>query len=176
MARAPDPFEREMIAALPRLKRAALVWTRNPDAADDLVQETVIRAIAARDSYQLGTNMVGWLCFIARNQFISEKRRAWRSVTMPVFVSDAGGEVTLADLETVPASQCDSLELDDVMEALGYVTPVHADAVLAVAEGLSYEEAAEDLGVAVGTVKSRVARGRRELEAYFGLNISRETT
>lgn len=167
MSRPSDPFEREMLAAMPKLRRAAMAWTRNPEQADDLVQDTMVRALGARDSYVLGSNMAAWLCVIGRNLFYSQRRRAWRSVQMPTIRGKDGTERDLTEQIPTPARQQDTLEFNDLLEALSYLPSEQRDAVLLIGEGLSYEEAAAELALEVGTVKSRASRGRAALEAYF---------
>jgi RNA polymerase sigma-70 factor (ECF subfamily) len=171
VARGPDPFERELTALRSHLLAFARTLCRDADQAEDLVQETFVKAWVARDSFQTGTNMKAWTFMILRNQFYSDKRRSWRSVTMPV-TEDGTSMAELVLLS--PPDQSDKLEVADLMEALSYLNPEMADAVLGAAEGLSYEELAEEAGIAVGTVKSRVSRGRAQLDAWFGLNIIEE--
>lgn len=166
-------FDRALVEAIPRLRRAALAWTKDVDQAADLVQEALTRALKARASFALGSNMVAWLCFIARNQFYSDKRRGWRSVQMPTFIAADGSEFSLADQIPVAPPQMDTLELEELQEALGYLPDDMAEAIRCVAiDGLSYEEAAAEIGTETGTIKSRVSRGRKILDAYFGLNRS----
>lgn len=169
-----DPFERDLLAALPKLRRVAIRLTRDSDAAADLVQDAIERAWRARESFALGTNMGAWLCFIGRNHFLSRKRRDWRWQQFPVGQNKHGEEVEFIDLLPAPANQHHKLELDDLLEALGYLPAEQRDAILLVGEGLSYDEAAAELGTSEGTIKSRVCRGRDALDAYFGNNIIEE--
>lgn len=164
-------FDAALIAATPKLRRAALVWTRDPDKAADLVQDTLVKALRARASFMLGTNMGAWLCFIGRNQFYSEKRRAWRMVQMPMLAGKDGGEISLAEQIPVAASQQDHIDLEELQEALSYLPSEMAEAIRCIAiDGLTYEEAANELDTETGTIKSRVSRGRKILDDYFGLN------
>ena len=129
----------------------------NRDRADDLVQETLAKAIANRDKYREGTNLHAWLVTILRNQYYSEGRRRWREV------SDAEG--TYAARLTEPPQHPGHLELRDFLSALQLLPDEQREALVLVgASGLSYEEAAEVLGTRIGTVKSRVSRARARLE------------
>lgn len=172
MAHVPDAFERELVAALPRVRAACLAWTRNEDRAADLVQSAVERALKNRDSYALGSNMAAWVTFIARNVFYSERRRDWRWQQPPVVRGKDGEEVEAFDLLlTVKPVGTTRLELGELLEAMSYLPADQQEAILMVAEGLSYEDVAVAVGTETGTVKSRVSRGRAQLETYFGLNI-----
>jgi RNA polymerase sigma-70 factor (ECF subfamily) len=132
----------------------------NRDRADDLVQETLAKAIANRDKYRVGTNLHAWLVTILRNQYYSEGRRRWREV------SDADG-THAARLTEVPG-QHGYLELRDFLSALQVLPIDQREALILVgASGLSYEEAATVLNTRVGTVKSRVSRARARLEAML---------
>jgi len=174
MSRPTDQFEREILAAMPKVRAFAFKLTRDRDQADDLVQDTMVRALAARESFALGTSAAAWMCFIARNQFYTQRRRDWRWQQMPVGQSKRGEEVELDILPPTPANQQQKLELDDLLQAISYLHPLHREAIMLAAEGLSYEEMAAELGTEVGTVKSRVSRGRADLDAYFGNNIIEE--
>lgn len=154
-----DAFDAQLVAEMPGLRRWCVSLAKTPWAADDLMQGTAVRAIASRDSFLMGTNMKAWLCFIARNLFYSDKRRAWRMVEM--------GE---GQAERVPqaASAIHALELRELFQALSYLPEEQRDALLAVGlEGEDYESAAEMLGCSTGTVKSRVSRGRDALDVFF---------
>ena len=129
----------------------------NRDRADDLVQETVMRALANREKFQEGTNLHAWLVTILRNQFYSEGRKRRREV------EDADGlhAGRLADI----AAQPGHLELEDFLRAMRLLPDEQREALILIgASGFSYEEAAEICGVPVGTVKSRVSRARARLE------------
>lgn len=153
-----DAFETEMLEALPKLRRWASQLTRSADQGEDLTQETLIKALRYKDSYIIGSNMVAWLRFIAKATFISEKRRAWRSVQW---------DDDFAKTLKINADAHHALELKEVLQAMKFLPRDYAEAVMMIAEGMSYEEAAEELGCAVGSVKSRVSRGREALERLF---------
>lgn len=149
-----DPAARaSMLAAIPRLRTFAFSLCRNRDRADDLVQETIVRACAGIDTFTPGTNMSAWLAAILRNHFYSEHRRRWREV------EDANG-VHAATLMTLP-DQVVSLEQRELRQALDRLPdPMREALYLVFASGLSYPEAAQICGCAVGTIKSRVHRAR----------------
>lgn len=168
MARDPDPFEHDLVALLPALQAFARHLAKDSDRGEDLTQDALVNALKYREKFTAGTNLKAWVFFIARNIFYSERRRAWRMITMPYVGVDES--VSLADMIPTPARQHHSLELDDLLEAISYLPPLMADAVLAIGEGISYEEAAAEFGSEVGTVKSRVSRGRAQLDQWFGLS------
>ncbi len=151
-----DSFKRELLATLPHLRAFARGLCGRPDVADDLVQETAIKAWTARERFNEGTNMRAWTFVILRNHFRSELRRGRRE-----------GEYDEAVAERVlvaPPSQEGPLHLDDMQRALQKLPAERREALLLVgAGGFSYEEAAEICGCAIGTMKSRVARGRAAL-------------
>lgn len=134
----------------------SLTRRRRPADAEDVMQAAQLKAWAARDQFRPGSNMRAWLFTIARNHFVSECRRD----------KFAGGSVDDLDLAMLPhdlPSQEGPLHLADVVEALGLMPKAQADAMLAVAAGDSYEDVAVAAGCRVGTIKSRVARGRTAL-------------
>ena len=145
-----------MLGATPNLRAFAISLTSNVDRADDLVQETLMRAIANIDRFQPGTNMQAWLFTILRNLFHSEYRKRRREV------EDADGKyaATLA----IQPHQGAHLDFEDLQKALGRLPHDQREALLLVgASGFSYEQAAEICGCAVGTIKSRVNRARNRL-------------
>jgi RNA polymerase sigma-70 factor (ECF subfamily) len=149
-------FRDDLVAAIPVLRGFARSLSGNRDRADDLVQETLAKAIANRDKYRTGTNLHAWLVTILRNQYYSEGRRRWREV------SDAEG-THAARLVEQPAHSA-RLELREFMAALQVLPPDQREALVLVgAAGFSYEEAAAISGCAVGTIKSRVNRARSKL-------------
>jgi RNA polymerase sigma-70 factor (ECF subfamily) len=126
------------------------------DRADDLVQETLMRAIANIDRFQPGTNMQAWLFTILRNLFHSEYRKRRREV------EDADGKYAAA--LSVQPDQLPHLDFEDLQKALARLPHDQREALLLVgASGFSYEQAAEICGCAVGTIKSRVNRARNRL-------------
>lgn len=153
-----DDFERELLPQLKFFRAMAQKLTRNSNTAEDLYGDTILRMIEYKDSYKIGTTIRGWGCFIMRNLLFSRNRRSWRWQEW-----NDHYDITLADADNPHAR----LELKEVLEAFKYLQPSHAEAVFMLAEGLSYEEAAREAGVEAGTIKSRVSRGRAQLEAIF---------
>jgi RNA polymerase sigma-70 factor (ECF subfamily) len=146
----------DLLAALPSLRAFALSLVHDRNRADDLVQDTIMRAWKAIDRFEPGTNLNAWLFTILRNLFYSEFRKKTREVEDP--------EGTYAaTLRTAPDQQS-HLDYEDMRTALAKVPHDQREAlILVAAEGMSYEEAAAITGVAVGTVKSRVNRARHRL-------------
>ena len=152
----------EIILHLPALRAFALGLTRNPDRADDLVQDTVERAWRHIGSFKPGTNLRGWLCTILRNGYYSDLRKGRREVPDPegVFV---------ARLAVLPAHD-GVLALSEFLVAFARLTPEHREVLTLVgALGFSYEEAAQATTLAIGTVKSRVSRARAILKDILDL-------
>jgi RNA polymerase sigma-70 factor, ECF subfamily len=162
-AAAVDPGIRDaMLAAVPGLRAYAISLCRNIDRADDLVQETLLRAWAHADSFQAGTNMSAWLFTILRNAFHSEYRKRRREV------GDGDG-IYAATLRSQP-EQNSHLQFEEFREALGALPIDQCEALVLVgASGFSYEQAAEICGCAVGTIKSRVNRARSRLAEIMAI-------
>jgi RNA polymerase sigma-70 factor, ECF subfamily len=153
-------FKAELVALIPHLRAFARSLSGAAASGDDLAQEALIKAWSARASYQMGTNMKAWTFMILRNQFFSERRRAWRRVQL----DQEAAERTLVAVDDPSAA----LALDDLRMALAMLPAEQREALVLVgAGGFAYEEAAEICGCAVGTVKSRVSRARRGLHAIL---------
>jgi RNA polymerase sigma-70 factor, ECF subfamily len=152
-----EPTVREaMLRSTPNLRAFAISLTSNVDRADDLVQETLTRAIANIQRFEPGTNMQAWLFTILRNLFHSEYRKRRREV------EDADGKYA-ASLAVQP-HQGIHLDFADLGKALARLPHDQREALLLVgASGFSYEQAAAICGCAVGTIKSRVNRARTRL-------------
>jgi RNA polymerase sigma-70 factor (ECF subfamily) len=144
-------------AEIPYLRRYARALTGNAEAADDLVQDSLERAIARFDQFQAGTNLRAWLFTIVHNMRCDQHRRwARRPVEVPI---DAAAQEA-----STRASQADALHLADFRRAFARLSEPHREVLALVGlEGLDYQRAAEILGVEVGTVKSRVFRARESL-------------
>jgi RNA polymerase sigma-70 factor (ECF subfamily) len=160
-------FEREALPHLDTLYRVALRLAGNAADAEDLVQETMLRAYRSWDRFTLGTNAKGWLLTILRHLFINEYRRKRRhpeSVDLDTIEPFAVFEdVQERDPQ---GAFFDRIVDDEVLRAVDQLPEAFREAVmLSDVEGLSYEEVAKVLGVPVGTVKSRLYRGRRLLQA-----------
>jgi len=150
-------FRASLLEAIPSLRAFAVSLTKNSDRADDLVQETLVKAWDKQSSFQPGTNLRAWLFTILRNEFYSQMRKRGREV------QDSDGAIT-ARLSIHP-SQDGSLDLDDFRKALELLPEDQREAIVLIgASGFSYEEAAEICGCAVGTIKSRVSRARSRLQ------------
>ncbi|MEK1886496.1 MAG: RNA polymerase sigma factor [Phyllobacterium sp.] len=150
-------FKRDLIASLPKLRAFAVSLIGNPDRADDLVQDTIMKAWAKQDSFEPGTNIKAWLFTILRNEFYSQMRKRGREV------QDSDG--TFTEQLSVHPAQYGSLDLQDFRKALDKLPDDQREAIILVgASGFSYEEAADICGCAVGTIKSRVSRARTRLQ------------
>ncbi|MCV6593073.1 MAG: RNA polymerase sigma factor [Silicimonas sp.] len=155
-----DPRE-EIVEHLPALRAFALSLTRNRALADDIVQDTVIKAWTGFEAFQQGTKLRAWLFTILRNNFYSHHRRARREI------EDVDG-LHAARLAVSP-SHDGRLMLGEVLAAFEQLTAEQREVLLLVgASGFSYDEAAEICGVSLGTVKSRINRGRRALGDMLG--------
>lgn len=156
-----DPeFKAELAQVIPHLRAFGRSLSGNRDLADDLVQETLLKAWAARKRFQAGTNMRAWTFIILRNLYLSQMRRSRFRGEWDDLVADR--------LLAAPAGQDKHVELADMQRALLMLPQPQREALILVgAGGFAYEEAAEICGVAVGTIKSRVARGRVALEALM---------
>ena len=146
----------DMLQHLPHLRAFARTLTGNRERADDLVQDTIIRALNAEEQFVAGTNLKAWLMTILRNHYINGLRRMRLE-------GDSIEQVPDSAFAT-PAVQDNKMELQEVSAALMKMSPEHREVlVLISASGLSYEETASVCGCAVGTVKSRLNRARQEL-------------
>ncbi|MGB3500721.1 MAG: sigma-70 family RNA polymerase sigma factor [Mesorhizobium sp.] len=150
-------FKAGLLAAIPNLRAFAVSLTHSSDRADDLVQETLVKAWDKQRSFEPGTNLKAWLFTILRNEFYSQMRKRGREI------QDSDGIMT-AKLAVHP-SQPGKLDLEDFRGALGQLPEDQREAIILIgASGFSYEEAAEICGCAIGTIKSRVSRARTRLQ------------
>ena len=142
-------------AEIPRLRRYALALLRDRDRADDLVQDTILHGLEKLHLFQTGTNLRAWLFTIMHNQHINSFRRSVRR----------GQTIHVEKVHLVtPASQASSLELRDLDRAIALLPEEQRTALLLVGlEGMTYEEVAQICNVPVGTVRSRISRGREAL-------------
>ncbi|ACE92465.1 RNA polymerase sigma factor protein [Rhizobium phaseoli] len=156
-------FKRELLAALPSLRAFAISLIGRHDRADDLVQDTIMKAWAKQDHFEMGTNMKAWLFTILRNELYSQMRKSGREV------QDSDGLFT--ESMAMHPSQYGALDLQDFKKALDQLPPDQREAIILVgASGFSYEEAAEICGCAVGTIKSRVNRARQRLQELLQIS------
>jgi RNA polymerase sigma-70 factor, ECF subfamily len=167
-------FARMLEAQIPRLRRYACALTRDVVRADDLVQDCLTRAVAKQHLWQYGTNLRAWLFTILHNQYVNDVRRSVRE----------GATVELeeeAPQLTVQPNAIPTLQLRDLKAALGRLLPEQRQVILLVGlEGMSYGEVASVLNAPVGTVRSRLSRGRDQLRRLMGMEeeerASRQTS
>jgi len=157
-------FEREVLDLRPALCAFARRLQRQEADAEDLVQDTILRALAARERFQEGTNLKAWLFTIMRNLFNTGWRRSCRETTPGSEVIEAGS--------ATPATQSATLWARETMERLLHdLSPAHREILILIPVlGLGYEEAAEVCRCSVGTVKSRLSRARAALATLAGEN------
>ena len=148
---------------MPNLRAFAISLCGNVHQADDLVQDTLLKAWSNADNFEAGTNLRAWLFTILRNTYYSIYRRRGREV------QDSDG--VYAKRIATAAPQESAVEMQEFRIALTKLSEEHREALILVgASGFSYEEAAEVCGVAVGTVKSRVNRARAKLAELLGID------
>src|SRR5712672_4007682 len=163
----PPSVSEAMLGAVPSLRAFAISLSGNVDRADDLVQETLLRAWANLNSFEPGTNMSAWLFTILRNLFRSEYRKRRREV--------ADSEGTYAETLKTQPEQTSRVEFEEFRAALAKLPADQREALVLVgASGFSYEEAAQICGSAVGTIKSRVNRARTRLAELLAIEGARE--
>lgn len=148
----------DLMATLPRLSRYARFLARNHADADDLLQDTVMRILAAAGSYRQGTNFKAWACMVMRNRFLTVHVRGHGRM---VSIDDV-----VLDLAHRPPSQTDGLEHQDLVDQFMQL-PGESRSLLALADDTPYEDIALATGCAVGTVKSRVHRARTNLRGML---------
>lgn len=157
-----DPRE-AVVEHLPAMRAFAASLTRNSAAADDLVQDTIVKAWKNFDKFQEGTNLRAWLFTILRNTFYSDLRKKKREV------EDADG--LMAETLSEKPHHDGRLALADFERVFSELPVEQREALILVgASGMSYEEAAETCGVAIGTIKSRINRGRAKLTELLELS------
>ncbi|HZD89148.1 MAG TPA: sigma-70 family RNA polymerase sigma factor [Pseudolabrys sp.] len=161
-------FNGRLEEQLPRLRRYARALTRDKQRADDLVQDTVVRALAKQHLWQEGTNLRAWLFTLMHNQYVNDVRRAGRE----------GGNVDVAEMASVLAATTDptaARRLHEMEEGLAQLPLEQREAILLIAlEGMRYDEAASVLGVPIGTVRSRLSRGRDTLRRLLDIEETAE--
>lgn len=147
---------------LPALRAFAISLTRNLSEADDLVQDTIVKAWSNIDKFEVGTDLRAWLFTILRNTFFSDRRKRKREVADP-------DGIHAQNLFDKPEHD-GRLAFNDFTRAFDQLSPEHREVLILVgANGYSCEEAAAMMGVAVGTVKSRTSRARSKLAQLLGL-------
>lgn len=152
-----DVVSAGVVETLSNLRAFARSLTRNPQQADDLVHDAVVRALSAAHQFTPGTNFKAWIFTILRNLFYNQGRKPW-SRHLPL------DDLTVNE-PSIRANQEDALAFCDFRRAFWQLAPEHREVLTLVgASGMSYEEAAAVCRCPIGTVKSRVSRGRRELK------------
>jgi RNA polymerase sigma-70 factor (ECF subfamily) len=160
-----DELQAQFMALAPNLRAFARSLAGNTHEADDLVQETLIKAWTKRHTFAAGSNMKAWLFTILRNTHISQRRKLKNEVF------DADG--TAAEALSERPSQIGHMDMLDFSHAFAQLSPEHKEALILVgAEGFAYEDAALMCGCAVGTMKSRVNRARTRLAELMGIEGS----
>ena len=148
---------------IPRLRRYSRALTRDTQRADDLVQDILVRALMKQDRWEPGTNLRAWLFTLMHNQYVNNVRRANREA----------GTIGIDDVSSSLVATTDptaSRQLYELERALGQLAAEQREVILLVGlEGFSYEDAAKILAVPVGTVRSRLSRGRESLRRQFGI-------
>lgn len=159
----PASFKDGLLAEMKVLRAFAISLSGSRSAADDLVQEALLRAWSNWEKFRPGTSLRAWLCTILRNLYYSSYRKRAREV------QDSDG--FYARQLTVPGEQEGHLDLEDLRRALATLPPEQREALILIgASGLSYEEAAAVCGVGIGTIKSRLSRARAKLAELLALN------
>jgi RNA polymerase sigma-70 factor (ECF subfamily) len=159
-------FADEAISHLDSLYRGALRLTRNPEQAQDLVQDTYVRALRYQHSFEAGTNMKAWLFAIMRNLFWDRFKNAHKDDVSLDDVGDFPLYDKLKDSAQIPEAEVlDRLAAGEVVKAIEKLPPLHREVVLLVdVEGFAYKDAAQVLGIPIGTVMSRLHRARQQLQ------------
>ncbi|KQM23670.1 MULTISPECIES: RNA polymerase sigma factor [unclassified Sphingomonas] len=155
-------FENELLTHLPLLRRVAHALARNPADADDLLQAAVERALTRRDQWQAGTRLDAWAIRILRNLWIDTVRaQARRRETfVPPEAGDAVGRQGEQEM---------TVEMHNIGRAMGKLPPEQREVIaLVMVEGFAYREAAEILDIPIGTLTSRLVRGREALLGHLG--------
>lgn len=157
-------FHRRLEEQIPRLRRYARALTRDASRADDLVQDTLLRALAKQHLWEEGTNLRAWLFTLMHNQHVNDVRRSSRD----------GGNIDVNEMASVLVANTDptgSRQLRELERALGLLPLEQREAILLVGlEGMRYDEAAAVAGVPIGTVRSRLSRGREALRRILDLD------
>ncbi|ATO57839.1 RNA polymerase sigma factor [Bartonella sp. 1-1C] len=157
MTQSSKDFKQELLFVLPALRAFAVSLSGTHDRAEDLVQDTLMKAWAKQESFEMGTNIKAWLFTILRNEFYSQMRKRGREV------QDSDGVFT-QNIAVHPA-QYGALDLHDFKKALNTLSAEQREAIILIgASGFSYEDAAAICNCAIGTVKSRVSRARNRLQ------------
>jgi RNA polymerase sigma-70 factor (ECF subfamily) len=153
----PVSFRDGVVAAMPRLRAFARSLCKNPERADDLVQDTMVAALTHQDKFVPGTNLDAWLFTILRNKFRTGLRRGKWTVEDP--------DEAIAKAVPVEDSGLKRLEIKEALELVNQLPPEWREPLWMIADGATYEEIAAALHEQIGTIKSRINRARAHLEA-----------
>jgi len=149
---------------IPRMRRYAVALTRNHDRADDLVQSALVRAIAKQHLFKPGTNLRAWLFTLLHNQHVNEVRRSVNQ-GISIDLEDASKDLVAVADTSAPR------QLKELDEAIGRLPVEQRQVILLVGlEGMAYEDVAAILMVPIGTVRSRLSRGRAALRQLMGMD------
>jgi RNA polymerase sigma-70 factor, ECF subfamily len=152
---------------IPRLRRYARALVRDRDGADDLVQDTLMRALAKQHLWEPGTNLRAWLFTLMHNQHVNSVRRPARDAVQLDTEEMAGSLIAITD----PTASCQLRELEN---ALARLRPEEREVILLVGlEGMRYDDTAKILGIPIGTVRSRLFRGREALRKLLDMDEPR---
>lgn len=153
-----DTFVGLVEDSIPRLRRYANALCRNTDAADDLLQDTLVRSLSARHQFQEGTNFMAWASTILRHRFFDQRRRSREAF-------EPAEQVIDKYRVTLPCQEA-AVEFGELVRGLSQLSPSHQEVLMSVGvDGLSYEQTAEKLNLPIGTVRSRLFRARAELRS-----------
>jgi RNA polymerase sigma-70 factor, ECF subfamily len=157
-------FHSLLEAEIPRLRRYARALVRDVDRADDLVQDTLIRALSKQHLWEPGTNLRAWLFTLMHNQHVNNVRRPAREAVQLDTEEMAGALIATTD----PTASCQLRELEN---ALARLRPEEREVILLVGlEGMRYDDTARILGIPIGTVRSRLFRGRETLRKLLDMD------
>lgn len=160
-----EAWSAQIMECLPQLRLVAYGFDRRKDRAEDLLQDTIVRALGKELLFEPGTNLMGWLCTIMRNIFYGQYRLQRED-------QDSDGLYAAKALRCLP-EQGHKMDLESLIEALNRLPPQQAEAIrLVCIQGLKYDEAADQLDCSIGTIKSRLNRGREALSKLLGIDGS----
>lgn len=175
-----DTFEALLSPHLDALYRTARRMTRNADDAEDLVQDTALRAFRAFNQFEQGTNFRAWIFRVLTTTFINRQRAAGRQPVIEPVDEERASSVydgVADDAPTPEAAVLARLTVEDIVRAMDTLPQEFASVVqLADVEGLDYQEIADALDIPIGTVRSRLHRGRRLLRSALAPLLSQEVT
>lgn len=155
-------FDQILVNNAEFLKPVSITLTRNPEAAKDLFQETLLRALANKDKYNVGTNIKAWLYVIMRNIFINNYRRRAKQNTI---FDNTPTDFLLNYNQALTANEAESnLGLKDIQQTVNNLPEIFRNPFLLYFDGLKYNEIAESLGEPLGTIKSRIHNARKLLK------------